>query len=36
MSCAARRLLSSRKAVQIVNRTGATMMAGAAALIAAH
>ncbi len=32
----ARRLLTSRKAVKIVNRTGATMMAGAAAVIAAH
>lgn len=32
----ARRLLRSRKAVKIVNRTSATMMAGAAAVIAAH
>ncbi|HEY0746135.1 MAG TPA: LysE family translocator [Steroidobacteraceae bacterium] len=32
----ARRLLTSRKAVQIANRTSATMMAGAAAVIAAH
>jgi threonine/homoserine/homoserine lactone efflux protein len=32
----ARRLLTSRKAVKIANRTSATMMAGAAALIAAH
>ena len=32
----ARRLLTSRKAVKIANRTGATMMAGAAAVIAAH
>jgi threonine/homoserine/homoserine lactone efflux protein len=31
----ARRLLTSRKAVQIANRTSATMMAGAAAMIAA-
>jgi threonine/homoserine/homoserine lactone efflux protein len=32
----ARRLLTSRKAVKIANRTSATMMAGAAALIASH
>jgi threonine/homoserine/homoserine lactone efflux protein len=32
----ARRMLTSRRAVKIVNRTGATMMAGAAAVIAAH
>jgi threonine/homoserine/homoserine lactone efflux protein len=32
----ARRMLTSRKAVKIANRTSATMMAGAAALIAAH
>jgi threonine/homoserine/homoserine lactone efflux protein len=32
----ARRLLTSRSAVKIANRTGATMMAGAAAVIAAH
>jgi threonine/homoserine/homoserine lactone efflux protein len=32
----ARRLLTSRKAVKIANRTSATMMAGAAAVIAAH
>jgi threonine/homoserine/homoserine lactone efflux protein len=32
----ARRLLTSRKAVKIANRASATMMAGAAALIAAH
>lgn len=32
----ARRLLRSRKAVKIANRTSATMMAGAAAVIAAH
>jgi threonine/homoserine/homoserine lactone efflux protein len=32
----ARRLLTSRKAVKIANRAGATMMAGAAAVIAAH
>ncbi len=32
----ARRLLTSRKAVRIANRTSATMMAGAAAVIAAH
>ena len=32
----ARRLLTSRRAVKIANRTGATMMAGAAAVIAAH
>jgi threonine/homoserine/homoserine lactone efflux protein len=32
----ARRLLTSRKAVKIANRTSATMMAGAAAAIAAH
>jgi threonine/homoserine/homoserine lactone efflux protein len=31
----ARRLLTSRKAVKIANRTSATMMAGAAAMIAA-
>lgn len=31
-----RRLLSSRKAVKIANRAAATMMAGAAAVIAAH
>ena len=32
----ARRLLTSRKAVRIANRTSATMLAGAAALIAAN
>ena len=32
----ARRLLTSRKAIKIANRAGATMMAGAAAVIAAH
>ena len=32
----ARRLLTSHKAVKIANRTSATMMAGAAAVIAAH
>jgi len=32
----ARRLLTSRKAVKIANRTSATMMAGAAAVIATH
>jgi threonine/homoserine/homoserine lactone efflux protein len=32
----ARRLLTSSKAVKIANRTSATMMAGAAAVIAAH
>jgi len=32
----ARRLLSSRRAVKIANRTSATMLAGAAAVIAAH
>src|SRR5258707_8994165 len=32
----ARRLLTSRKAVKIANRTSATMMAGAAAVIAPH
>jgi len=32
----ARRLLTSRKAVKVANRTSATMMAGAAAVIAAH
>jgi threonine/homoserine/homoserine lactone efflux protein len=32
----ARRLLTSRRAVKIANRTSATMMAGAAAVIAAH
>jgi threonine/homoserine/homoserine lactone efflux protein len=32
----ARRLLTSRKAVKIAHRTSATMMAGAAAVIAAH
>ena len=32
----ARRLLTSRKAVKIANRTSATMMAGAAAVIAAN
>ena len=32
----ARRLLTSRKAVKIANRTSAAMMAGAAAVIAAH
>jgi threonine/homoserine/homoserine lactone efflux protein len=32
----ARRLLTSRKAVKIANRASATMMAGAAAVIAAH
>ena len=32
----ARRLLTSRKAVSIANRTSATMMAGAAALIATN
>jgi threonine/homoserine/homoserine lactone efflux protein len=32
----ARRLLTSRKAVRIANRSSATMMAGAAALIATH
>jgi threonine/homoserine/homoserine lactone efflux protein len=32
----ARKLLTSRKAVKIANRTSATMMAGAAAVIAAH
>jgi threonine/homoserine/homoserine lactone efflux protein len=32
----ARNLLTSRKAVRIANRTSATMMAGAAAVIAAH
>lgn len=32
----ARRMLTSRKAVKIANRAGATMMAGAAAVIAAH
>jgi threonine/homoserine/homoserine lactone efflux protein len=32
----ARRLLTSRKAVKIANRTSATMMAGATAVIAAH
>lgn len=32
----ARKLLTSRKAVRIANRTSATMMAGAAAVIAAH
>lgn len=32
----ARRFLTSRRAVKIANRTGATMMAGAAAVIAAH
>ncbi|HEY2783238.1 MAG TPA: LysE family translocator [Steroidobacteraceae bacterium] len=32
----ARRMLTSRKAVKIANRTSATMMAGAAAVIAAH
>jgi len=32
----ARRLLTSRRAVKLANRTSATMMAGAAALIAAH
>lgn len=32
----ARRLLTSRKAVKIANRTSATMMAGAAAVIASH
>jgi threonine/homoserine/homoserine lactone efflux protein len=32
----ARSLLTSRKAVRIANRTSATMMAGAAAVIAAH
>ncbi len=32
----ARRLLTSRKAVKIANRSSATMMAGAAAVIAAH
>ena len=32
----ARRLLTSRKAVKIANRTSATVMAGAAAVIAAH
>ena len=32
----ARRLLTSRRAVKIANRTSATMMAGAAAVIASH
>jgi threonine/homoserine/homoserine lactone efflux protein len=32
----ARRLLTSRKAVKIANRASATMLAGAAAVIAAH
>jgi threonine/homoserine/homoserine lactone efflux protein len=32
----ARRLLTSRKAVRVANRASATMMAGAAAVIAAH
>ena len=32
----ARRFLTSRRAVKIANRAGATMMAGAAAVIAAH
>jgi threonine/homoserine/homoserine lactone efflux protein len=32
----ARKLLTSRKALKIANRTSATMMAGAAAVIAAH
>ncbi|HEV7357726.1 MAG TPA: LysE family translocator [Steroidobacteraceae bacterium] len=32
----ARRMLTSRKAVKIANRASATMMAGAAAVIAAH
>lgn len=32
----ARRMLTSRRAVKIANRAGATMMAGAAAVIAAH
>jgi threonine/homoserine/homoserine lactone efflux protein len=32
----ARRLLTSRKAVKIANRASATMMAGAAAVIAAR
>jgi threonine/homoserine/homoserine lactone efflux protein len=32
----ARRLLTSRKAVKVANRTSAAMMAGAAAVIAAH
>jgi threonine/homoserine/homoserine lactone efflux protein len=32
----ARRFLTSRKAVKIANRTSATMMAGAAAVIASH
>jgi threonine/homoserine/homoserine lactone efflux protein len=32
----ARRMLTSRRAVKIANRTSATMMAGAAAVIAAH
>lgn len=32
----ARRFLTSRRAVKIANRTGATLMAGAAAVIAAH
>jgi threonine/homoserine/homoserine lactone efflux protein len=32
----ARRLLTSRRAVKLANRTSATMMAGAAAVIAAH
>jgi threonine/homoserine/homoserine lactone efflux protein len=32
----ARRLLTSRKAVKVANRTSATMMAGAAVVIAAH
>jgi threonine/homoserine/homoserine lactone efflux protein len=36
LAARARRLLTSRKAVKIANRTSATMMAGAAAVIAAH
>jgi threonine/homoserine/homoserine lactone efflux protein len=32
----ARRLLTSRKAVKIANRTSATMMAGASAVIASN
>jgi threonine/homoserine/homoserine lactone efflux protein len=36
LAARARRLLTSRKAVKIANRTSATMMAGAAAVIAAN
>jgi threonine/homoserine/homoserine lactone efflux protein len=36
LAARARRLLASRRAVRIANRTGAVVMAGAAATIAAN